>query len=308
MEKRIAILLVFYNEEHFIPDLLNSIKRQTYKNIKIFALDNGSTDNSYLIAKDIIPGINIEKSDINYGFAVANNKLALSALEEGSELLFILNTDMLLDENCIYQLVDLIESDPLIGAVSPIVLFSRNNEKTNIIQSYVDRANFFQCKTYSIQNNLNINEISTPDKCLVNIIHGGAFLVKKELIKKIGLFYEPFYMYQDEIDFAYRAKNTEFTMYVTKKAISWHLHDWSQRNKKGYYLEYYYTNRNKILFLKKSKLLIYLIIELIKEFFLFPSKFLWAYRTAGLKLIKYYYLGFIDGISNKAGKRDKEFI
>ena len=307
IEKQVAVLLVFYNEERFIRDLLISIKNQSYKNIVIHSIDNCSKDNSYTVAKSIMPDSDIEKLDFNYGFAAGNNILAKKAISAGAEYLFVLNTDMILDKDCIKQLISLIESDNSVGAVSPIVLFGKNEEKTNIIQSYVDSADFKCGKTYSKHSGLELHDIRLQDKYQVNILHGGAMMIKKELFQLIGLFYDEYFMYQDEIDFAYRVKLTHYQLYVTKLAISWHFHDWSKQNISGYCRQYYYMNRNRILYLQRNKLSKYIFVELIKEFLQIPFKILWAYKIAGIKLFKYYYLGYIDGILNKKGKKNFVF-
>ena len=49
MNKKIAILLVIFNEEHHIPGLAKSLHDQTYKNFDVYAIDNNSKDNSVKI-------------------------------------------------------------------------------------------------------------------------------------------------------------------------------------------------------------------------------------------------------------------
>jgi len=287
---------------------LVSIINQSYKNIVIYAIDNCSKDNSYTLATSVIPDLAIEKSDFNYGFAAGNNRLAKKAIARGAEHLFILNTDMILHENCIYELVTLLESDDTIGAVSPIVLFGRNAEKTNIIQSYLEQAEFKKGKTHSPYNGTQLDENDVPEKAQVTVLFGGALIIKKELYDKIGLFHEQYFMYQDEIDFAYRVNRTNMKQFVTRKAIVWHFHDWSKKNKTGYYREYFYINRNRFLYLRKHKYFLQLIVEIIKQILIFPGVTIWSIRKAGCKLIYFYYLGILHGVLNRQGKASIEFI
>jgi GT2 family glycosyltransferase len=114
-------------------------------------------------------------------------------------------------------------------------------------------------------------------------------------------------MYQDEIDFAYRVKLTDYKLYVTKIAVSWHFHDWSKQNISGYCRQYYYMNRNRVLYLKRFKLSKYIFIEFVKELLLLPYKFIWSIRIANTQLVKYYYIGYIDGIMKKTGKKSFVF-
>lgn len=51
---KISILIPVYNVEDYIEDCLNSIVNQTYKNIEIIIIDDGSTDNSCEIIKKFL--------------------------------------------------------------------------------------------------------------------------------------------------------------------------------------------------------------------------------------------------------------
>ena len=42
----IGIILVTYNDEKNLELLFSSIKKQTYKNFKVYLVDNGSSDSS----------------------------------------------------------------------------------------------------------------------------------------------------------------------------------------------------------------------------------------------------------------------
>lgn len=53
-EALISIIVTCYNREQYIADALQSIKNQTYKKFECIIVDDGSTDNSHQIIKNII--------------------------------------------------------------------------------------------------------------------------------------------------------------------------------------------------------------------------------------------------------------
>jgi glycosyltransferase involved in cell wall biosynthesis len=49
--KKVSVIMPVYNCERFIPEAITSVLVQTYKNIELIIVDDGSTDGSYKIAK-----------------------------------------------------------------------------------------------------------------------------------------------------------------------------------------------------------------------------------------------------------------
>lgn len=70
MDYKISVVIRTYNEQKHIREVLESLKKQTYKNYEIIVLDSDSTDNTLSIAEEY--GVRIEhirKTDFNYSYA-----------------------------------------------------------------------------------------------------------------------------------------------------------------------------------------------------------------------------------------------
>ena len=52
MKPLVSIITVFYNEEKYLGELLSSILNQTYDNIELICVDDGSNDGSHQIIED----------------------------------------------------------------------------------------------------------------------------------------------------------------------------------------------------------------------------------------------------------------
>ena len=52
-EPLISIIVPVYNVEDYIEECLESLVKQTYKNLEIILIDDGSTDNSGKICDDL---------------------------------------------------------------------------------------------------------------------------------------------------------------------------------------------------------------------------------------------------------------
>src|SRR5699024_12462745 len=71
----VSVVIPVYNVENYLTDCLDSVFNQTYKDIEVIAINDGSTDNSlqilnqYAAVKDNL----IIKSQDNFGQSVARN-------------------------------------------------------------------------------------------------------------------------------------------------------------------------------------------------------------------------------------------
>lgn len=76
----VSILLPCYNRAKYIPECMESLLGQTYKNIEIIAVDDGSNDNTYEILKQY--PITVLKHERNMGLGAARNTLLKKAKGE----------------------------------------------------------------------------------------------------------------------------------------------------------------------------------------------------------------------------------
>jgi len=93
---KVSVLIPLFNTDEYIKDTIFSVLQQTYKNIEIIIVDDGSVDSSYKIAKTYeSDNVKVYKQS-NRGAAAARNK----AFELSSgDLIQYLDADDLLDKN-----------------------------------------------------------------------------------------------------------------------------------------------------------------------------------------------------------------
>jgi len=305
LSTKVGIVIVTYNSQNDITRLFESIINQRYRNFIVYIVDNNSNDRTLSIIKTYQSktSICIISSKANNGFAKGNNIGIKRAMDEGCDYVFILNPDMQLGNKCVDVLIDRINSDEKIGAIGPVVL--SGYEIGDVIQSYGFRANFYtQKKTLLLTGKKLTNEIQS--EIYVDYVLGGAMMMRCSMLKITGLFEEDYFMYNDELDIAYRIKNAGYKTLCVRDAIVRHYHNTEKKNKRGYNLMYYYMMRNKYLYFKKYRLYTNLFFSLIKETASLPLKIRWAViRMKNVRLIKFYYSGLLDGLLGKKGIADK---
>lgn len=243
---KVSIITVNFNHSHVTDELLDSIRaRNSYENIEIIVVDNGSKDNPVPAWKSKYPEVCFIRSEVNLGFAGGNN-LGLNSAT--GDYLFFVNNDTEFTEGLIATLVDTLIHHPEVGVVSPKLL-------------YFDQPQMLQYAGYTPMNyftarNACIGQFETDNGQYDQLVgptgfaHGAAMMVTRQAIEQSGPMAENFFLYYEELDWADRIRRNGFDIWVNMKATIYHKESISVGKKSA--LKEYYMNRNRILFIRRN--------------------------------------------------------
>jgi GT2 family glycosyltransferase len=148
----------------------------------------------------------------NRGFAGGNNigiKYALA--KEDFEYIWLLNNDTVIEKNSLSSLVTYANKNQL-GISGSSLMYYDNPKK---IQAYGGHVNkIFGTCTHI----LNIKEIQNK----LDYVVGASFLIDKKVIDKIGLLPEEYFLYYEETDYCFNARNNRFKLGIDIKSIVYH--------------------------------------------------------------------------------------
>lgn len=99
---RVGVAIVAYNTKRFWPRLKNALEAQTFGDWRLIIVDNASDPAERLRLDQLPPGAELIQSEVNLGFAAANN-LAASIL--GAEFLALVNPDAFPEPTWLDELV-----------------------------------------------------------------------------------------------------------------------------------------------------------------------------------------------------------
>lgn len=110
MNSKVSIIVPIYNTEKFLKRCIDSIIGQTYKNIEIILIDDGSQDASMNICKEYQYKDNriIVLSQQNSGVSAARN---FGITKSTGKYISFVDSDDYLTKNCIYEMVNAIENN-----------------------------------------------------------------------------------------------------------------------------------------------------------------------------------------------------
>jgi GT2 family glycosyltransferase len=225
---------------------LQSLTRTQYANMKTIVLDNSSTDGSVDAICNQFPDVQIIHLAENLGYAGNNNVGIKEALKLGAEWVFVLNEDVILDQNCIQQLIDIGESDPNIGIVGPLVY---HYDEPTVIQSAGGMLGKYWESIHLGQNEPDQGQFINPRQ--VEWISGCAILVRSTAIEQAGMLDSGFFIYWEETEWCIRIGRAGWKIVHVPLAKLWHKG--VQRNYSPKPSFTYYATRNHLIALSKHR-------------------------------------------------------
>ena len=257
---KVTIIILNWNGKEDTIECRESLKHITYPNYEILLVDNGSTDGSVECFRERYPGMEIIETGENLGFAEGNNVGIRRAMDEGADYVLLLNNDTVVDPEFLGELVKVAESDLKIGIVGPKIYYYDYGGRKDVIWFAGGKINWWWGIKYHLGRGIpdfgQFNETSNSD-----FISGCCFLIKSEIIHKIGLLDDIYFCYSEDADWSIRAKKAAYNVIYVPQSIIWHKI--SKSAGYGSPLMVYYETRNTILFVKKNYTYSHYIIFLI---------------------------------------------
>ena len=159
---KVTVYILNYNYGRYLSNAIESVLLQTYQDIEVLVIDDGSTDNSIEIINGFSDRVIIIQQD-NIG--LVKSILKAFSLAKG-EYVVRLDADDWLDKNCIEELVRKIETSKDIALVFPD--YYEVDEFGQIIR---------RIKRHDFSGNVTMHDQPA---------HGACTLIKKEYYFKVG--------------------------------------------------------------------------------------------------------------------------
>jgi len=248
MHPKVSIIILNWNGLEDTIECLDSLKKIAYPDYDVVVVDNGSKGNDIeALKKRFGDYVQIIENDRNYGFAEGNNigiRYALANLNPGYILL--LNNDMVAAPDFLSELVEVAVRDAWIGIVGPKIYYYN---QPNRLQSAGGRINWWIGETSLI----GVGEIDKGQFDHVNDVNwviGGGLLIKRQVLERIGLLYQPYFAYFEEADWCTRCKKGGYRVVYVPSAKLWHKGAATTARIGG--MRLYYMTRNRFLFMKRN--------------------------------------------------------
>lgn len=240
----VSIITVNYDHPEVTCDLIESLNKITYPNIEIIVVDNDSPNDDPTIIKRTFPNIVFVQNPINYGFAAGNN---FGIMRARGKYVLLLNNDTIVTKDFLEPLVDKLENNPQIGAVSPRIRYFHTPD--TIQYAGYTPINYHTMRNFAIGfREIDKGQYNEDKETAYG--HGAALMVPVEVIKKIGLMSYIFFLYYEEADWCARIKKAGYKIYYIGNSMIYHKESISTGKLSP--IKIYYLNRNRIVFMRRN--------------------------------------------------------
>lgn len=293
---KVSIIILNWNGLKDTIECLESLKKITYPNYEVIVVDNGSKINEGEILKEKFGNyICVIRNKKNLGFAEGNNVAIKKVLKENkSKYIMFLNNDTIVDKNFLSELVFKAEKDPRFGIVGPEIHYY---DLPQNIHSRGGTISLFW-GWHFVGGTFHKYPYKNDEKFVLQYFSGCAFLIRCNILKKIGEFDRDYFYYTEDVDLGYRVYKAGYKIVCNPKSKIYHKEGRSVGGNIRNPLTAFYETRNAILFIRKHgrihHLIIFIPILILKITFEFIKFFRFERR-----LIKYRLKGFLWHLKNK---------
>ena len=196
-----SIIIPTYNGVALLGQCVSEIRRFTEQPYEIIVVDDGSSDATldYCLAERLI----LVRLPVNRGFPVACNAGLRVAT---GETIVLLNNDIVVSRRWLSNMTACLYSSPQIGIVGPMTNYASGEQQFHL--GYGSIPQFHEMT-------LAANRPDASKRKPVNRLVGMCFMLKRELLERVGEFderYAPGH-YEDD-DYCYRARQQGYQLMV----------------------------------------------------------------------------------------------
>jgi N-acetylglucosaminyl-diphospho-decaprenol L-rhamnosyltransferase len=256
----LGIVIVNYNVRDLLQDCLESVfdSRGDFT-FEVCVVDNGSKDGSAHMVEEEFPQVQVIRAN-NEGYATGNNLgLRHFGFGRGGQVepsrprhALLLNPDTVLPPLALADMLAFVEARPEAGIAGPRLVRQDGSLDRACRRSFpTPEVAFYRLSGLSRLfpgsprfGRYNLTYLPPDMTAEVDAVVGAFMLIRGEVLAQIGLLDEQYFMYAEDLDLCYRAKQQGWQVWYNADVIVLHYKGQSSRQRSSFAnLQFYQTMR-----------------------------------------------------------------
>ncbi|MDE3105626.1 MAG: glycosyltransferase family 2 protein [Acidobacteriota bacterium] len=216
---KIGIVTVTYNSGQVLPEFIESIERQQYRNFVVYAVDNASKDDTIAVLQGWQPkNLVVMANQDNRGVAAGNNQGIRAAIADGCEYVLLLNNDVAFEADLFGGLVEGLQQYSC-AMTTPKCYYYEPKDVLWCAGGYFQPRLAYRNLHYG-ENERDTGQFDTPRA--VTYAPTCCVLIRREVFAAVGLMDERYFVYSDDTDFMLRCLRAGQELYYLPELKLWH--------------------------------------------------------------------------------------
>lgn len=255
---KVAVIIINFNTPSDTVECLNSLKKCTLPDryeVRTILVDNGSSDDSLEIFQEKFAEVDLIPVATNLGFSGGNNVGIKAANQWGADWVLLLNSDTYVAPNFWKTTTKyLTKKTDKIG--SALIYFAPGFEfhKERYEKNQLGKVIWYAGGKIDWDNVLGshpgVDEVDTGQYSSakqVDYATGAAMFIGRDVIDKIGVLNDDFFLYLEDLEYCVRASRAGYKIELWPEIKVWHKVSASSGGI-GSRLNDYFITRNRLLF------------------------------------------------------------
>jgi hypothetical protein len=239
----VGIVIVNYKTRELLMRCLETVFANVGCTYRVCVVDNHSGDGSLERVASDFPQVHLIANEVNVGYPSANNQglrwfgYSDGCFDRAPRYALLLNADTELPPDALRRMVAFADDRPAIGVVGPKLVRPDGTLDQACRRSFPSPAVSFyrmsglarifpQSRLFGQYNLTYLDEDETSE---VDSVVGAFMLVRREAIQSAGLLDEAFFMYGEDLDWAYRIQSSGWKIFYYPEVQVLHVKRASSR-------------------------------------------------------------------------------
>jgi GT2 family glycosyltransferase len=217
----LTISIIVMGDQPLVLTCLESIEAQTKTEHEIFLVDNLASPSLIKEIAHRFPQVKFIHNSRHLSFAANNNQIMQRSQ---GEFILLLNDDTVILDSALDRMIEFLSSQPPEVGIAGCTNLNRQNNFTLSCYPFPDAKGIIWQITrlgrwlpgYGLERYLIRAKKKEPFS--VDWVAGSCMLIRREVVERIGYLDENFFLYSEEVDYCYRARQAGFLVYQVPEA------------------------------------------------------------------------------------------
>lgn len=225
----VSVVVVSHNHGSYLAPCLDSLAQEHQRQtIEVLVVDNLSTDDTVRLVRQSYPWVRLIENTRRQGFAANNNR---AIRRSRGRYVLLLNPDTEVLPGALARLVEYMDAEPSVGLCGPQLVYPDGKIQPScrrfptLASVLVRRTPLRSWLQDSAADRSHLMTDMDHGSCsVVDWLLGACLMVRREFLRTVGLLDEGYYLYVEDIDWAYRARQRGWRVVYYPEARILHHH------------------------------------------------------------------------------------